>query len=548
MIKKFFFCAMMSLAMGGGSAIAADIADYQVVPLPQSVALQKGEPFVLADGMVIACPGNDEAMKRNAQFLSDYLADITGIKTTLAFSSSIKGKGIHLVIDKKVKGDEAYTLTVDKKSGVTIAAATPKGVFYGIQTLRKSLPVEKSGQVELPAVRISDAPAFGYRGMMLDCARHYFPVSFVKKFIDLLALHNMNRFHWHLTEDQGWRIEIKKYPRLTSVGSIRKGTVIGSNSPLNDSIEYGGFYTQDEARDIVKYAADRYITVIPEIDMPGHMLGALAAYPELGCTGGPYEVGQRWGVYRDVLCIGNENVYKFCEDVLSEIMDIFPSTYIHIGGDETPTDRWEKCPKCQKLMADHGLTAKTAQGYFTNRIEKFVNSKGHSIIGWDEILDGDINQSATVMCWRSVEAGTKASAKGHDVILSPTSNMYFDYCQDEKNSRHEPTQCAGDLSVEKVYSFDPTPDTLSAEARKHFLGVQANLWTEYVPNIQVAEYQVMPRMAALADINWTNGKKDFPAFKKRLEKLVKLYDHYNLVYAKHLWPEQTMPWWQADEK
>ena len=227
-------------------------------------------------------------------------------------------------------------------------------------------------------------------------------------------------------------------------------------------------------------------------------------------------------------------------------MDIFPSKYIHIGGAETPTDRWAVCPKCKKVMAEHNIDIKAVQGYFTNRIEKYLNSKGRSIIGWDEILDGDINQSATIMCWRNVESGAKAAAKGHDVIMSPTSNMYFDYCQDGKNSKHEPTQCAGDLPVEKVYEFVPTPDTLSAEAKEHFLGVQANLWTEYIPNVQVAEYQMMPRMAALADINWTNGKKDFPAFKKRLEKLVKLYDHYNLVYAKHLWPEQLKPWWQAD--
>lgn len=536
---------MMTLASGGGAAFAADVADYQVVPLPQSVALQKGEPFVLKEGVSVACAAGDETMQRNAQFLADYISDITGIKAQTT-TGKIKGKGIRLVLDKKIKGDEAYTLTVDNKNGVTIAASTPRGVFYGIQTLRKSLPAERAAEVELPAVKIADAPAFEYRGMMLDCARHYFPMSFVKKFIDLLALHNMNRFHWHITEDQGWRIEIKKYPKLTEIGSKRKSTVIGSNSVLQDSIEYGGFYTQDEAREIVEYARQRYITVIPEIDMPGHMLAALAAYPELGCTGGPYEVGTRWGIYRDVLCIGNEQVYKFCEDVLSEIMDIFPSKYIHIGGDETPTDRWAVCPKCKKVMAEHNIDIKAVQGYFTNRIEKFINSKGRSIIGWDEILDGDINQSATIMCWRNVESGAKAAAKGHDVIMSPTSNMYFDYCQDGKNSKHEPTQCAGDLPVEKVYEFVPTPDTLSAEAKKHFLGVQANLWTEYIPNVQVAEYQIMPRMAALADINWTNGKKDFPAFKKRLEKLVKLYDHYNLVYAKHLWPELLKPWWQAD--
>ena len=537
---------MALLTLGGGVAVAADVADYNVVPLPQSVNLLGRDALVLTGNVVVAYPQGDEAMRQNASFLAGYIADITCL-TAAPASGAVKGKAVRLVIDKKVKGDEAYTLTVDAKHGVTIAGSTPRGVFYGIQTLRKSLPVEKTAELVLPAVKIADAPAFTHRGMMLDCSRHYFSLDFVKKFIDLLALHNMNRFHWHLSDDQGWRIEIKKYPRLTSVGSRREGTVIGSNSPIDDGVEYGGYYTQDEAREIVEYARQRYITVIPEIDMPGHMLAALTAYPELGCTGGPYEVGRRWGIYTDVLCLGNEKVYGFCEDVLAEIMDIFPSKLIHIGGDETPTRRWEECPKGRKLMADHNLTAKTAQGYFTNRIEKFVNSKGRSIIGWDEILDGDINESATVMCWRNVESGAKAAAKGHDVILSPTAYLYFDYCQDAKNSKHEPTQCAGDLPVEKVYSFVPTPDSLSAEARSHFLGVQANLWTEYVPNERVAEYQIMPRIAALADVNWTNGKKDFAAFKARLDRLVKLYDHYRFVYAKHLWPGSTLPWYKADE-
>lgn len=542
MIKKFFICAMMILALGNGGAQAADVADYRVVPLPQSIVEQQGDPYTLSAQTVVCYPKDNVEMERNAQFLVDYVADVTGIKLTKT-TQTVKGAAIRLIIDKKVQGEEAYTLTVDKKKGITIAASTAKGAFYGIQTLRKSLPVEKATEISLPAVKISDAPAFGYRGVMLDCSRHFFPMWFVKRYIDLLAMHNQNVLHWHLTDDQGWRIEIKKYPRLTEIGSVRHGTVIGFNSTINDTIEYGGFYTQDDAREIVEYARQRYITVIPEIDMPGHMKAALTAYPELGCTGGPYEVGKRWGIYNDVLCLGNEKVYQFCEDVLAELIDIFPSQFIHIGGDETPTVRWAECPKCKKVMADHNLGLKKVQGYFTNRIEKFINSKGRRMVGWDEILDGDINESATVMNWHNISVGVKAANKGHDVILTPTSHLYIDYCQDAKNARHEPTLCSGDLPVEKVYSLVPTPDTLSLDVKKHILGVQANLWTEYVTNTQIAEYQTLPRVAALADINWTNGKKDFADFKTRLEKLVTLYDHYGIVYAKHLWPEKMLsPW------
>ncbi len=469
--------------------------------------------------------------------------------------STEANEGIVEKINDPKLGEEEYVIEI-RKGRVTVKASALRGFLYAQQTLDQL----RDADGEWPDVIIRDRPRFAYRGMHLDCARHFFSVDELKRYIDMMAVHKMNKFHWHLTDDQGWRIEIRKYPLLTKIGAWRKGEKLfrpdGSGGDPTGAL-YGGYYTQEQLREVVVYAAERGIDVIPEIDLPGHMQAALAAYPELGCEGyGPYEVWNFAGVSPDVLCAGNEKTYEFLEGVLDEVLEIFPSKYIHIGGDECPKDHWATCPRCQAKIAELGLKGDgqfsaehyLQSGYVTARVEKFLNEHGRSIIGWDEILDGDINQSATVMCWRSVEAGTKASAKGHDVILSPTSNMYFDYCQDGKNSKHEPTQCAGDLSVEKVYSFDPTPDTLSAEARKHFLGVQANLWTEYVPNIQVAEYQIMPRMAALADINWTNGKKDFPAFKKRLEKLVKLYDHYNLVYAKHLWPEQTLPWWQADEK
>ena len=537
-MKHLLLAAALSFSML--SAHAAD-ANYNVVPLPKSVVMVKGQPFNLTSATTIVYEGTNPEMKRNARFLSEYIQQSTGIKTTLLDKRDKKAAAIVLVINSKVQGDEAYRLTVNNKQ-VTIAASTPAGVFYGIQTLRKSLPVQTNGaDITLPAVDIADAPRFGYRGMMLDCGRHFFPVSFVKKFIDILAMHNMNVFHWHLTEDQGWRLEIKSHPELTAKSSMRSGTVIGHNATVDDSIPHGGFYTQQEARDIVEYARQRHITVIPEIDMPGHTLAALAAYPELGCTGGPYEVGHRWGVYKDVLCLGKESTYKFVQDVIDEVVDIFPAKYFHIGGDESPTVMWEKCPNCLQKAKDENTDIKHLQQYFTNRIEKYLNSKGKSIIGWDEILEGKINQSATIMSWRGVEPGLKAAKQGHDVIMTPSSHVYFDHYQ-AKETKHEPDAIGGCSPVEKVYSYEPLPETLDAEAKNRIKGVQANLWTEYIPFTTQAEYMVLPRMAALAEVQWTPaGQKNFDNFSKRALRLSDLYDRYGYVYARHLWKEKAIP-------
>ena len=537
-MKHLLLAAALSFSML--SAHAAD-ANYNVVPLPKSVVMVKGQPFNLTSATTIVYEGTNPEMKRNARFLSEYIQQSTGIKTTLLDKRDKKAAAIVLVINPKVQGDEAYRLTVNHKQ-VTIAASTPAGVFYGIQTLRKSLPVQTNGaDITLPAVDIADAPRFGYRGMMLDCGRHFFPVSFVKKFIDILAMHNMNVFHWHLTEDQGWRLEIKSHPELTAKSSMRSGTVIGHNATVDDSIPHGGFYTQQEARDIVEYARQRHITVIPEIDMPGHTLAALAAYPELGCTGGPYEVGHRWGVYKDVLCLGKESTYKFVQDVIDEVVDIFPAKYFHIGGDESPTVMWEKCPNCLQKAKDENTDIKHLQQYFTNRIEKYLNSKGKSIIGWDEILEGKINQSATIMSWRGVEPGLKAAKQGHDVIMTPSSHVYFDHYQ-AKETKHEPDAIGGCSPVEKVYSYEPLPETLDAEAKNRIKGVQANLWTEYIPFTTQAEYMVLPRMAALAEVQWTPaGQKNFDNFSKRALRLSDLYDRYGYVYARHLWKEKAIP-------
>lgn len=539
-MRRLFF---ILLACAVIPCLAAPVmtADYNVVPLPNSVTMTGGEPFELTPSTTVAYPEGNKDMERNAQFLARYVNDAT--RMTLSVVPGKAKKGIRLVLDKKVSGEEAYTIMVDKK-GVTIAGSTPKGVFYGVQTLRKSLPVGAATVVRLPSVKISDSPRFVHRGMMLDCSRHFFPLEFVKRYIDLIAMHNMNVFHWHLSDDQGWRIEIKKYPELTIKGSRRSGTVIGYNTALDDSIPYGGYYTQEQAREIVEYARQRYVTVIPEIDMPGHMLAALATYPELGCTGGPYEVGHRWGIYKDVLCVGNDKIYDFCEGVLDEIMQIFPSKLIHIGGDETPTEVWEKCPKCIKRAEDNNMTVKQVQSYFTSRIEKYVNSRGRRIIGWDEILGGDISQSAVIQSWRDTKHGRIAAEAGHDVIMSPTSHCYFDYSQaDEKNSKYEPTLCGGYIPVEKVYAFEPCDENLSESSRPHILGVQANIWAEYLLYPNQVEYQALPRMAALAEVQWTSGKKDYQAFLKRLNRLVSFYDLYKLTYAKHLWSDRiTSPW------
>ena len=537
-MKRLLLATALCLSML--SAHAAD-ANYNVVPLPKSVVMAKGLPFNLTNATTIVYEGTNPEMKRNARFLSEYIQQASGIKTAVLDKRDKKAAAIVLTIDPKVAGAEAYRLSVNNKQ-VTIAASTPAGVFYGIQTLRKSLPVQTTGEaITLPAVTVADAPRFGYRGMMLDCARHFFPVSFVKKFIDILAMHNMNVFHWHLTEDQGWRLEIKSHPELTAKSSMRSGTVIGHNATVDDSIPHGGFYTQQEAREIVEYARQRHITVIPEIDMPGHMLAALAAYPELGCTGGPYEVGHRWGVYKDVLCLGKESTYKFVQDVIDEVVEIFPAKYFHIGGDESPTVMWEKCPKCLQKAKDENTDIKHLQQYFTNRVEKYLNGKGKSIIGWDEILEGKINQSATIMSWRGVEPGLKAAKQGHDVIMTPSSHVYFDHYQ-AKDTKHEPDAIGGCSPVEKVYSYEPLPDTLSAEAKNRIKGVQANLWTEYIPFTTQAEYMVLPRMAALAEVQWTPvAKKNFDDFSKRALRLSDLYDRYGYQYARHLWKEKAIP-------
>lgn len=515
-------------------AKAADSARYEVVPLPTSIVLAKGKPFLFTSHTSIYINRSDSTLARLAVYLREYVQEATGMRLQMV-PKPLKDNCICLLFDAKASG-EGYKMHVDHNK-ITIKGSV-RGIFYGIQTLRKSLPPTSTDSVLMPAVDIADEPRFPYRGMMLDCARHFFSVDEVKTFIDMLALHNMNTFHWHLSDDQGWRIEIKHYPRLTSVGSRRTGTVIGHNSDLDDGIPYGGYYTQEEIRDVVRYAADRFITVIPEIDMPGHTLAALASYPELGCTGGPYAVGHRWGIGYDVLCVGNPATLRFVKNVLSELMDLFPSKIIDIGGDETLTTRWDACPRCKAL----GTSA--VQALFTQEVERFVASKGRRVMGWDEILDFGASPEAVVMSWRGGEPGVRAAMRGHDVVMAPTTHCYFDFCQTE-DVTNEPSAVGKAISVEKVYGYEPVSDTIPADAARHILGVQANLWTEHVVNFQVAQYQTLPRMAALAEVQWTpRNKKDFSRFKHRLSRLTRLYDSLHWKYALHLWPDRRPnPWY-----
>ena len=542
-MKKILF-VLVALMLGIGMR-AGDPANYEVVPRPQSIVEKAGNAFILEEGVQILAPA---ALQNEALFLKQYLKDVTWNDLPIVAQRAKKGRYIELAVSPAVKEREGYVMTVTA-SGVTIQGGSAAGVFYGIQTLRKAL---KEGPIMNPVV-ITDAPRFQWRGMHLDCSRHFFPVAFVKKFIDLLALHNMNVFHWHLTDDQGWRIEIKKWPKLIEVGSKRTGTIIGTNSDIDDETPYGGYYTQEEAREIVAYAAARHITVVPEIDMPGHMLAALASYPELGCTGGPYQVGHYWGVYKDVLCVANPKVYQFVEDVLTEIMDIFPSDVIHIGGDETPTDKWLQCAKCQALQKElpapqqsaedfEPLTSKLSplQAHFTKKVFAFLTSKGRRALGWDEILDGS-PQDAMIMSWRGTEPGAKAAETGHDVVMTPTTFCYFDYQQVE-DVLFEPSRCGGFIPIEKVYALDPAPDSLSQAAREHILGAQANLWTEYMTNERMVGYQALPRMSALSEVQWSQpARKDYEAFKERLTRLTALFELYHYTYCKNLWPERQLP-------
>ena len=521
-------------------------ANYEVIPLPQSITLSNSDnQFVLHSGTLISYTSGNEDMARNAQFLQTYLTDQLGY--TLRIEPGIASEGIVLKLNEG-QASEGYTITVDADR-VLVEATSPAGIFYGIQTIRKAVPVEMGAVVGFPAGVITDAPRFAYRGAHLDVCRHFFSVDSVKTYIDMLVLHNMNKFHWHLTEDQGWRMEIKQFPKLTEIGSVRNGTMIRKDWNSNDSIQYGGFYTQEECREIVKYAADRYITVIPEIDMPGHMVAAVTAYPELGCTGGPYEVRTIWGVSEELLCAGNEKVYDFVDKVLDEVMDVFPSKDIHIGGDECPKTEWEKCPKCQSkikalgLKKDDRFTAEQKlQAYFTKHVDEYLTKHGRNAIGWDEILEGGVSENATVMSWRGESGGIEAARLKHRVIMTPNTYCYFDYYQ-SKDRDNEPFAIGGFLPIKHVYDYEPLPANLTPEEQSYIWGVQCNVWTEYIPAFSQVQYMMLPRGAALSEVQWSLPEaKDYEKFKnERLPRLIKIYELYGYNYSRRIYIDADEP-------
>ena len=510
-----------------------------IVPYPNHLEAGRGT-YRVTDRPVTCDSRTDERTQRAVVGFAARLATVTGGTNPVTVADEMPASGIRFVTA------EGYELNVDGE-GIEVRASQFPGFLYALQSLGQLLPAAVYGTEpapdaawEVPCVKIADAPRFAYRGMHLDVARHFFSVDEVKRYIDVMAIHKLNTLHWHLTDDQGWRIEIKRYPELTAVGSIRKATVVRKEWGTYDDTPYGGFYTQDEIRDVVEYAADRGVTVIPEIDLPGHMLAALTAYPELGCTGGPYEVWGRWGVADDVLCPGREKTFEFLEGVLTEVMELFPSEYIHIGGDECPKVRWEKCPRCQAKIRQLGLkddgehTAEHyLQSYVTDRIGKFLAQHGRRIIGWDEILEGRAPSDAVVMSWRGSEGGIAAAKLGHDVIMTPNSHFYFDYYQ-SLDTDAEPFGIGGYIPMEQVYSYDPAFPELTPEQQKHILGVQANLWTEYVLSDEHLEYMLLPRLAALSEVQWCLPEtKDWNRFIGSF-RMDEIYSQMGYEFAKHI--------------
>lgn len=527
----------MFAALLAVSCINQDVT-LNVIPKPLDVEYFTGV-FDFDEGSRIV-PIDEELCGVGTVFSSDVEA-VLGYPLSLDTGRGFRGD-VLLDLSEEL-GPEEYMLDVTDDD-ILVKGGSPAGVFYGLQTLRQL--IDEDGKVN--AMRLRDKPFFSYRGTHLDVARHFFTVEEVKKYIDILAMHKINRFHWHLTDDQGWRIEIKKYPLLTEVGSVRKQTLVGKHDPDNheyDGVPHGGYYTQEQIRDIISYASDRFITVIPEIDLPGHMQAALTAYPELGCTGGPYELWCRWGISEDVLCAGNDDVYEFLEGVLDEVMDLFPSEYIHIGGDECPKVRWEECPKCQARIKELGLKddgKNTAEHYLQNHVmshmEKYLNDHGRKMIGWDEILEGSATKTSTVMVWRDQQHGITALRRGNEIILTPRHYCYFDYCQTSQPESEPLCVRHRYLSMRQMYRLDPF-DRVMLHEQERVLGVQANLWTEYIADFKQVQHMLLPRLAALAEIAWAYDRKEpYEVFAKRAKALLPdFYGNHGLHYAPYFFED-----------
>jgi len=523
-------CTTATAQTGGSGA-----NEFNIVPKPLSAKSLPGKFVINKDTRILVSPASTD-LKAIAAELSDKLKALTGFRPKIVEAGA--GKSVNTIAlslsntDTEL-GTEGYALKV-QPAQVNVTGSTAAGVFYGLQTIYQLLPAQRTvkGDLAIAGADIKDKPRFGWRGMMLDVGRYFYSPEFIKKYIDYLAMHKMNTFHWHLTEDHGWRIEIKKYPKLTEIASWRPGTQFDRYAKQIDNNPHWGFYTQEQIKDIVAYAKTKYVNVVPEIEMPGHVLASMVAYPELSCTGGPFTMPVEWAIQKDVYCAGNDKTFEFLEGVLSEVAELFPSPVIHIGGDEAPKDRWKACAKCQKRIKDNNLKDEhELQSYFITRIEKFLATKNKSIIGWDEILEGGLAPNAAVMSWRGVKGGIEAAKQHHDVIMSPSTFMYFDYYQGEPYL--EPSAIGGLLTLEKVYSYEPVPEELTATEAKFIKGVQGNVWAEYIHSPAEAEYMAFPRAAALAEVSWSDPKqKNWEDFKRRMEAVYQHYGAANINYSK----------------
>lgn len=537
-ILFLFICPLLAVACN-----KRVVADYNVIPQVQNLSVKDGDVYVFDSSRKLVYDNQDS--RRSLELFAQDLEELVGIRPSVAAGTSEDAKdNVYFTLGLQDGRKEAYSINVSS-DGILVRAVSPEGIYRATRTLLKSVGTEKTSSVEFPSAEVSDWPRFGYRGLMLDVSRHFSDVEMVKRTIDMLALHHLNIFHWHLTDDQGWRIEIKSHPELTEVGAWRDDTVVGrylgGTDYPTDGKRHGGFYTQEQIREIVAYAKERYIEIIPEIDLPGHTSAVLAAYPQLGCEDKEYKVANRWGVIRDVLCAGNPASLDLFKDIMDEVCDLFPGKYIHLGGDECVKDRWKACPKCQKKIRELGLKDGSRyskedylQSWFMGEVASYVQSKGKRVIGWDEILEGVPMDDSVIMSWRGTEGGITAARMGHDVVMTPTSDMYFDQSQ-TLASQLEEIPVGGFINVMKVYSYEPLPASLTPEQQKHILGCQANVWCEYMPEERIRQYQMLPRLAALSEVQWTMPeRKNYKDFLKRLPKMLSIYDHYGYNYAKHI--------------
>ncbi len=537
-ILFLFICPLLAVACN-----KRVVADYNVIPQVQNLSVKDGDVYVFDSSRKLVYDNQDS--RRSLELFAQDLEELVGIRPSVAAGTSEDAKGnVYFTLGLQDGRKEAYSINVSS-DGILVQAVAPEGIYRATRTLLKSVGTEKTSSVEFPSAEVSDWPRFGYRGLMLDVSRHFSDVEMVKRTIDMLALHQLNIFHWHLTDDQGWRIEIKSHPELTEVGAWRDDTVVGrylgGTDYPTDGKRHGGFYTQEQIREIVAYAKERYIEIIPEIDLPGHTSAVLAAYPQLGCEDKEYKVANRWGVIRDVLCAGNPASLDLFKDIMEEVCELFPGKYIHLGGDECVKERWKACPKCQRKIRELGLKDGSRyskedylQSWFMGEVASFVQSKGKRVIGWDEILEGVPMDDSVIMSWRGTEGGITAARMGHDVVMTPTSDMYFDQSQ-TLASQLEEIPVGGFINVMKVYSYEPIPASLTPDQQKHILGCQANVWCEYMPEERIRQYQMLPRLAALSEVQWTMPeRKNYKDFLKRLPKMLSIYDHYGYNYAKHI--------------